>query len=186
MTTSRTTSSLKLLALLVGAAMLATGSAYAGATIAKNSVGSPQVINGSLRHQDVRDGTLRTQELAPGAAPKTYTFIRNIPEGQTEALNIPGFSRFTFSCSGTGIGLLVSFGDETPEDTDPWQQHGIAGSDIADNNPVGGATITGWGGGVGFGTGGGASPGSGILVRGDYWGRATRLLACVSRWWWTG
>ncbi len=167
----------KALALLVGALLLASGSAYAGASIARNSVGSAQVKNESLRHKDVRDGTLGAKELAPGAAAKPYTVIRNVPEGMTEVLDIPGFSRFTVSCSNTQISLNIAFGDADPEPSDPLQQHGLAASDITDDSPAGGATVTGFGGGVGFGSFGGSQPGAGILVRGDYWGRADKLLA---------
>lgn len=166
----------KAVALLTGAFLLASGSAYAGATLGRDTVGTRQVIDESLTGQDIRNGSLRTQELAPGAAAKAYTVIRSIPEGTTTLLTIPGFSRFEFTC-GASSGVFVRFGDSDPEPEDPWQQHGITMSDITDNNPVGSSTVTGYGGGVGFDASGGAQPGAGVLVRGDYWGRADNLLA---------
>jgi hypothetical protein len=173
--------------LAVAAVILSSGSAYAGGAIARNSVGSPQVRDNSLRTADVkndtirsidvRDRALRRPDLALGQVPRTYTVIRSVPSGTTQVLNIPGFSRFSVSCSPSSVGLTIQFGDADPTPSDPTQQHGLAGSDIADNNPTGGVTITGFGGGVGFTTGAGSPPSSGILVRGDYWGRSRNLLA---------
>jgi hypothetical protein len=168
---------LRHVAILTAAAVLSSASAYAGARVARNSVGSPQVINNSLTGADVRNHTLGRKDLKVGATPRTYTVIRSVPAGSTEVLDIPGFSRFTVSCSATSIGMTASFGDADPTPDDPTQQHGIAGSDIIDSQPAGGVTITGFGGGVGFTTSGGAQPGAGVLVRGDYWGRSETLLA---------
>lgn len=168
---------LRHVAILTAAVMLSTVSAYAGARVAKNSVGSPQVIDNSLTGADIRNKTLGRADLKVGATPRTYTVIRSLPAGTTEVLNIPGFSRFNVSCSASSVGMTVSFGDSDPSSADPTQQHGIAGSDITDNSPAGGVTVTGFGGGVGFGTNGGSQPAAGVLVRGDYWGRSETHLA---------
>ena len=184
-------------ALAVAAVLLSTGSAYAGGALARNSVGSVQVRNNSLLSQDVRNNSLSSRDvrnngltggdvrnrslgradLALGAVPRTYTIIRRLPEGPTVVLNIPGFSRFTVTCTASSISMSIQFGDSDPSSSDPIQQHGIAGSDISDHTPSGAVTVTSFAGGVGFGTNGGAQPAAGLIVRGDYWGRSQNLLA---------
>lgn len=184
----------------VAALLLASGSAYAGQTVGKNSVGSKQVKNnsltgkdikngsltgkdiknGSLTGKDVKDGSLGKADLRTGTVPDVYTFIGTVPgDGAPQTvLEIPDFSRFVVTCTAETHQLFVQFGPTPPiPPGTPHQQHGIAAADIADNVPVGAATIIGPGGGVGFFNPSGASPGSGILTRGDYWGRSADRLA---------
>lgn len=183
--------------LLAAILALMSGSAYAGGKLAANSVGSKQVKNssltskdvrnrslkgadvkdGSLSSADVRDGSLTRADLATGTVPRTYTVMQHVPEGTTRVLDVPGFSRFDVTCSATSISLEVGFGDATPTASDPFQEHGLAASDIADNSPKGGATVRNFSGGVGFSSGAGSPPASGVLVRGDYWGRSRTLIA---------
>lgn len=172
-----TTPLLKATALLTGGLLLVAGSAYAGTTLAKNSVGSREVKNNSLTGQDLKDGTVGMADLVRGAAAKTYTFIDTVPEGNTQILDIPDFSRFEVDCSPSATQLVVRFGDADPSAEDPRQYHGIALADLSDNTPWGGVSVTGYSGGVGFSSPSGAQPNGGILVRGDYWGRATNRLA---------
>jgi hypothetical protein len=47
-----------------------TGSAYAGSTLAKNSVSSKQIVDNSVASVDVKDGTLTKSDLAPGLSVK--------------------------------------------------------------------------------------------------------------------
>jgi hypothetical protein len=194
-------------ALLAVVLALMSGSAYAGGKLAANSVGSKQVKNNSLKSKDVRDrsltgvdvkdgslgsadvqdgslgsadvqdGSLTRTDLATGTAARTYTVIQRVPAGTTRVLEIPGFSRFDATCSPTSVGISISFGDADPATDNPVEQHGLSASDIADNSPYGGVTLTGAGGGVGFSTNGGSAPASGQFVRGDYWGRSETLLA---------
>lgn len=175
---------------LAAALVLASGSAYAGQVVGRNSVGSPQVKDNSLlgkdikgetiRSGDVRNGTLTQNDLRPGAAPVVYHYDDVVPADsvQRTVVSIPGFSEFKITCSASSHNLFIGFGPGSPiPPGTPQQRHGLIGSDRADNSPVGGATITGTGGGVGFGNPGGSPPGSGILTTGDYFGRSTDLVA---------
>lgn len=157
-------------AVATAALLLVTGSAYAGLTVGRNSVGSPQVKDNSLTSRDVRDGALKRKDLGPAAAPKTYTFIGDVALGTpTPVIDIPGFSRFDVTCTATpSQSIFVGFGGAGQ----PAQRHFISGSDLADNNPVGAAEVTGPGGGVGIS----ASPVA-IIFEGQYFGRSADLLA---------
>lgn len=165
------------LVLGVAAVLLSTGSAYAGGALARNSVGSVQVRDNSLLTNDIRNRTLRRDDLALGQVPRTYTIQRELPEGRTRVLSIPGFSRFVVDCRDTSITLDIGYGDGVPDNANPVQQHGLMASDIGDNAPRGGITTTGRDGGIGFSSTNASAPAGGVLIRGDYWGRSNRLLA---------
>lgn len=168
----------------------------ASARVASNSVGSKQVRNDSLKSIDIRDGTLQGKDLqigalggreirdggvtagdlSPGAVPELYSFQGRVTADgvQRTVLTIPGFSRFKITCN--SVGALESIFAEFGPNSVPGQSHGIYGSDLADNNPVGAATVSGSGGGVGLGASG-TSPSTGIIFQGGYWGQSSTLDA---------
>jgi hypothetical protein len=183
---------LRSLAVVVVVSLLMGGSAVAGQKLARNSVASPQVKNGSLAGKDLkdrtvtgrdvrdrslsgadlRDGSVGPVDLATGTVPTYFLFDETI-DATTEVIDVPGFSRIRFDCTSSSVGIFVGFGDGDPSPDDPRQSHYIGGSDIADQSPVGAASVTGSGGGVGFGYGtDGGPPGSGVIVQGQYWGRS--------------
>ena len=48
-----------------------TGSAFAAGLVGKNSVGSPQIINASVRNADLHDGLIGASKISPGAVDGT-------------------------------------------------------------------------------------------------------------------
>lgn len=167
------------IAIVVGALILTSGSAYAGVTIGKNTVGSAQVKNNSLQGIDVKNGSIAESDLAVGTTPDVYTYIGTVPgDGVSHTvLRIPHFSKFHVTCSAASDSIFVSFGPTPILPATPKQLHGIGGSDITDNQPVGAATIVGQGGGVGISNSGGPQPGAGVIFQGTYWGQSSTRLA---------
>jgi hypothetical protein len=51
--------------------MALTGSALAGGLVAKNSVRSPQIVDGTVRTVDLHDGSVQTTKIAPAAVDQT-------------------------------------------------------------------------------------------------------------------
>lgn len=51
--------------------MALTGSALAGGLVAKNSVRSPQIVDGTVRTVDLRDGSVQAGKIAPAAVDAT-------------------------------------------------------------------------------------------------------------------
>ena len=47
------------------------GSAFAAGLVGKNSVGSPQIINASVRNADLHDGLIGASKISPGAVDGT-------------------------------------------------------------------------------------------------------------------
>ena len=184
------------LALLVVGLLLVSTSAYAGQRLGKNTVGSLQVRNNSLVSKDlkngslrgldlkagtitarqVRDGSLRRTDLGRNALVDTRLIIRSVAAGASvEVFSDPQIGTLTFGCGGTGS-VSMFFG--VPVTAVPATASVVA-SDIADNNPVGGATLNApegsTGGGVGY------SGGSHVLPQGDVFA-ATRTAALHAAW----
>ena len=168
------------IAIVVGALILASGTAYAGVTIGKNTVGSAEVKNNSLQGVDVKNGSITKSDLAVGATADVYTYIGTVP-GDAKyhtVLKIPQFSRFKINCSGGSDTIAVIFGPPAPFPPGTKNQlHELAGSDITDNQPASRASIIGKGGGFGLANPGGSQPTAGVIFQGMYWGQSNTLLA---------
>lgn len=153
------------------AALLA-ASSYAGLAVGRNTVGSPQVKNNSLTGQDIKNGSLKQKDLsqgsvatrqlvnggvergdlAPGAAAEVYSFEGFLTAGApaVQILEVPEGLTASASCN-TGLTENILF--TIPARTDR-ALVSLSAHDLVDNAPVGGVAISGFGGGVGFGSAG--------------------------------
>ena len=83
------------------------GTAYAAVDIAKNSVGSPQVINNSLKGVDIKEGSLaRVPDAAKlgGVAASGYHRSGGTTTGAFDGyldVSVPGYGDFGLSCDAT-------------------------------------------------------------------------------------
>lgn len=166
---------------------LASASALAGFSVARNSVGSPQVIDNSLTSADVKDAGLKqrdlakgsvtskqiadqsvtARDLAPGAVPEVHTFIGDVASDGVshDVLAVPGLATFSATCTATNV--FIGYATTTTQ----MQYHALTGADVFDDVPAGAITTHGTGGGGGFG-----GPNVTVLS-GDYFGRTSGLLA---------
>jgi hypothetical protein len=69
--------------------MALTGSALAGGLVAKNSVRSPQIVNGTVRTVDLHDGSVQASKIAPEAVEGTK-IATNAVDGTKIAPNAVG------------------------------------------------------------------------------------------------
>ena len=167
-------------AIVVGALILASGTAYAGVTIGKNTVGSAEVKNNSLQGVDVKDGSVTKSDLAVGTTTDAYTFIGTVPADDVyhTVLKIPQLSTFRIDCNLNTDTIIVRFGPPAPYPPGTKKQmHVLAGSDITDNEPVSQASIVSKGGIFGLQNSGGSQPTAGVIYQGTYWGQSTTRLA---------
>ena len=155
------------------------GSAYAATRLAKNSVGSPQVKNGSLTGADVRDRSLSGQDvrdatltgadlrdgsvggadLAPTVA-DTEVVFRRVPENSSSVLfDDASLGQMRFTCSpGGGLAFEASITGTTATAQGPVNVY-ASGLDLTDNNPLG----------VGSVEAGQGGPGGSVTILGSGW-----------------
>lgn len=186
------------LALLVVGLLLVSGSAYAAQSIARNSVGSPQVKNGSLTTKDLKNRSVRGADLGPGAvtgravrdrslrrgdlARNAVTDVRvilrrvEVDAGPSVLFTDPAIGTLSAACFPSQYSVNLTM----PATAVP-VTGSVTGSDVADTDPAGSASLTANEGSLGGGVGFSGASGTSTLPQGHFYA-ASRTVALHASW----